>query len=322
MPRLSKLYLNPSSLSLAEPTFCCTILLFYGRLDALRLLKKTAMGQIELWTNEFYEEIDPKVPEVGFQRTEPGRLSPRRQIFLTAFDLWYAVEGGGTVKVDGTWHEFSAGTLLSMRPGETYEQDLSGKVNPYEKYWVYILPFGGRHDALKMRLAQEWPRTMDMRHRPQMHHLFRECFEIFHSHPPGYPMALKVRCLQILDIVFAELRSPPPAKRPPAYQKLLNAKDRIEREYAKDLSLDRIAASAEISASYLSALFRRYFACSPVEYLLQCRIREAKLLLARGNSVSSVADAVGFHSLHYFSRMFKKKTGASPTGYPLTRRRR
>jgi two-component system response regulator YesN len=55
--------------------------------------------------------------------------------------------------------------------------------------------------------------------------------------------------------------------------------------------------------------------CPPIEYLRRVRLREARLLLARGKRVKETAHAVGFGSQHYFSRAFKQRVGMCPTEF-------
>ena len=52
------------------------------------------------------------------------------------------------------------------------------------------------------------------------------------------------------------------------------------------------------------------------EYLTQVRLEHAKNMLKEGNmSIKEVAYATGFHSQSYFSKIFKKYTGTSPSEY-------
>ena len=96
----------------------------------------------------------------------------------------------------------------------------------------------------------------------------------------------------------------------------------MESGYARDLRLRDIAKGCGLSSSHLSALFVRYFGVPPVEFLLRVRLREAKLLLAKGARVKDAAEVVGFHSQHYFSRLFKSRTGMSPLEFTRRQARR
>ncbi len=85
--------------------------------------------------------------------------------------------------------------------------------------------------------------------------------------------------------------------------------------YAKKLTLGDLAKEVGLSTSYYSAIFRASTGKSPIEYLIQLRIFKAKQLLKDGFSVTRTAEAVGFSDIYYFSNMFKKTEGISPTEY-------
>jgi two-component system response regulator YesN len=56
--------------------------------------------------------------------------------------------------------------------------------------------------------------------------------------------------------------------------------------------------------------------CSIIDYTLSLRINRAKNMLAAGtHTLSQIAERVGFEDYNYFSRVFKKRTGYTPSGY-------
>jgi AraC-like DNA-binding protein len=85
--------------------------------------------------------------------------------------------------------------------------------------------------------------------------------------------------------------------------------------YAEALSLDDLCAKARISRSYLGSLFKKVTGRSPVDYLIEIRVNQAKAMLRDGYQVSEVALKTGFSDLFYFSKCFKKREGISPSGY-------
>jgi two-component system response regulator YesN len=92
------------------------------------------------------------------------------------------------------------------------------------------------------------------------------------------------------------------------------AKDYIEHHYADaELSLNELAAQANLSASHFSAVFSQEMGQTFKEYLTAIRINKAKELLRMTMLRSAeIADQVGYNDPHYFSSVFKKNTGLSP----------
>jgi transcriptional regulator GlxA family with amidase domain len=63
-------------------------------------------------------------------------------------------------------------------------------------------------------------------------------------------------------------------------------------------------------------LYREFFGGSPVEDLINARIKHAQWLLSATTlSVGQVAGECGFRSLYHFSRLFKKRVGSSPSDF-------
>ena len=95
------------------------------------------------------------------------------------------------------------------------------------------------------------------------------------------------------------------------------AMDYIEKHYARsELSLQTICDYLSISVSYFSSVFKEYHDETFVEALTRVRVDKAKELFdLTGMKSYEVAEAVGYSDAHYFSAVFKKATGTTPTEY-------
>jgi len=95
------------------------------------------------------------------------------------------------------------------------------------------------------------------------------------------------------------------------------AKVYIETHYAdSSLTLDRVASAVGISPNYFSALFKQSTNCSFISYLTSVRIAHAKELLKSGSyKTYEVAMRCGYENPTYFSTIFKRQTGFSPSEY-------
>ena len=86
-----------------------------------------------------------------------------------------------------------------------------------------------------------------------------------------------------------------------------------------DVSLDSISDILHINSSYFSQLFKRSFGVKFVDYLTDLRIRAAKDFLKDPFlTMAEVSGMVGYESPNYFTRVFKKTTGCTPTEYRRT----
>jgi two-component system response regulator YesN len=104
--------------------------------------------------------------------------------------------------------------------------------------------------------------------------------------------------------------------------KVLDIKDYVARHYSQSLSVQKIAESLSISSSYLSKLAKRYLHASFVDYLTDYRLQRAKDLLGTtGLMTYEIAEKVGYPDARYFSSIFKKRLGMTPSEYRNERRR-
>jgi two-component system response regulator YesN len=106
--------------------------------------------------------------------------------------------------------------------------------------------------------------------------------------------------------------------------KALDVREYVGRHFAEqDLSVRKVADSLSISASYLSKLVQRYFHQSFVEYLTACRMRRAQELLSTTDLMTyEIAEATGYPDARYFSSLFKKQAGLTPSEFRARERRK
>lgn len=97
---------------------------------------------------------------------------------------------------------------------------------------------------------------------------------------------------------------------------LRRARDHIDREYAAELDLDRLAAVAGVSKYHFARCFEAAYGETPIRYLTRRRIERAQDLLRTANvTVTEVCILVGFSSLGSFSGRFSQLVGESPSAY-------
>ena len=87
----------------------------------------------------------------------------------------------------------------------------------------------------------------------------------------------------------------------------------IAKHYQEKLMLEQIARAANISRSEALRCFRTLAGQTPVEYLLNHRLRQAqRLLISTEKTITEIAQASGFESVAYFDRVFRRTFGCTP----------
>ena len=90
----------------------------------------------------------------------------------------------------------------------------------------------------------------------------------------------------------------------------------IQKEYQNKVTLEMIAASGGVSKSLCNKLFKKYVDVSPINYLLELRIKKVtEYLRTTSYSLTDIAELCGFNGASYMAEMFKKLVGKSPLNY-------
>lgn len=119
-------------------------------------------------------------------------------------------------------------------------------------------------------------------------------------------------CEKILDIV-AEIKD---YHRTRETKPIKQAKEYIQRNYNKEISLAKVAGHVHLTQTYFSVMFKRETGMLFSDYLLEVRINAAKILLETTNlGIADIAYRVGYSDARYFSKLFIKEVGIRPKEY-------
>jgi iron complex transport system substrate-binding protein len=94
------------------------------------------------------------------------------------------------------------------------------------------------------------------------------------------------------------------------------AKYYIEEHCKENISIQQLSATLHVSTSYLRSIFKQRIGKSPQEYLIYCRLEQAKMYLSETDySLKEIGTSLGFYDEYHFSTAFKKNTGLTPNSY-------
>ncbi|MBK5648468.1 MAG: helix-turn-helix transcriptional regulator [Acinetobacter sp.] len=98
-----------------------------------------------------------------------------------------------------------------------------------------------------------------------------------------------------------------------AKYKLRQVVEYINTHLENNLTLAELAAAACTSPNYFASLFKQSMGITPHQYVMQCRIEKAKVLLKQGHlTLVEVSQQVGFQNQSHFTRVFKLHTNITP----------
>lgn len=149
-----------------------------------------------------------------------------------------------------------------------------------------------------------------------------EKMELSSQVPPGCEQMVKTLLEQFLIKLYRRALSGSSPK-PVSSVKQKTGKDRYEQilSYLEEnlhthLTIEQICRDNLIGRSQLQKLFREKNGCGVIDYFSHIRVDAAKQMIRNQNlNFTQIADSLGYNSIHYFSRQFKKITGMTPSEY-------
>src|SRR5690606_1488816 len=143
---------------------------------------------------------------------------------------------------------------------------------------------------------------------------FLSLIESVQSSPPGLQQLAAAKIIEILGSV---LSAPPPTAIGDELKAILrSAREVIEQQAHGSVDLRQLASSFGLSYSYFRNTFRDYVGVSPYQFYLNLRLERAKeLLCCTDMTIQEIAMSLEFDNQNYFSRLFRKKTGQTPSDW-------
>ena len=226
------------------------------------------------------------------------------------FFLLHLVRSGkGSFEQNGIRYPVQAGQAFLIFPGETvsYRAD---SADPWEYLWV---GFTGA-DAARLAEGCGFVRSAAVIDTEQPDELFAR-FESIYRQRGNTAADEMCMCAALLQLLAA-MNAATPAAQSVKGDCAARAVHYIERNYCNDIRIENVAAAVGISRSQLFRVFKERFGMSVSRFLTRYRIGIAAALLRKGEmSIGETAYSVGFFDQLYFSRVFKKEKGVTPSEY-------
>ena len=229
-------------------------------------------------------------------RCVPMPPTPERPIHY--YDLTIVLEGKLEYRIDGTPITLTAGDALLIRQGMLRAREATTEKIDY-------ISFNFHADS-----DPDLPLLIQGAVQNETKLIIAACDEIAKRHPLGYEdtaTLLLAAMLQAFGENLKERSVTPLTAKIVAY---------LHKNLTHRITLSDIGKITFFSPVYCDTVFKKDIGISIIDYLLGRRIAEAKKLLIEGTlSLPEVARQSGFGDSNYFSRVFKKRTGYTPTEY-------
>lgn len=263
--------------------------------DKSRPLIVGSCGTCRLYTH-------PKLPTFRPR----GRLDFQLLYVASGKTHFYFEEGKDTV--------VSAGNMVLYRPKEPQKYVYYGSEQA-EVYWVHFTGSNVRN------ILKSYGITNDMRVIPagtllEYSRIFKQMIQELQQCRAGYEELLAMLLRQIFIIINRQMTKERTLKSDYLDMEMELALEYFNTNYNKDLNIDDYAASRGMSVSWFIRTFKQYAGTTPMQYIVALRITNAQMLLETTNyNVTEIGNFVGYDNPLYFSRIFKKQKGFSPSEY-------
>ncbi len=177
----------------------------------------------------------------------------------------------------------------------------------------YLRIFFDRSENFRNRLDRENPATSEIVR--LLVEIEREAAE----RREEYELMVKIKLLSLLVLLLREYNYVSDGTsyvESAKYSQISGAMKYIDENLAEPLTLDEIAARANLNKTYFTTLFKKLNGVTPWEYLTARRIEKSYALLPRRDmNILEVANSCGFNNASNFNRAFRKLTGMTPSEY-------
>ncbi len=230
--------------------------------------------------------------------------------------LIYCTGGRGALNYDGKQYPVSGGDLILL-PKDHAHTYRANRDQPWTIYWLH---YNGRlAEALFDHIQMPGP-LFHIGIQPRVVRVFDGLAELRRS---AYQLAEFIQGCHQLQALLSYVALLVRQNRPQSGKGLdwERLRATMQQHVHGQLNLDKLAASANLSKYHFTKKFKSWSGQSPIQYFINMKVQRACYLLdSTGMSVKQVAAAVGYDDPYYFSRLFKKVIGLSPSDYRQHRR--
>lgn len=246
-----------------------------------------------------------------FTRPKLPTYRPRGRI---DYQILYIASGKAHFYFGGVEQIVHAGNMVLYRPKEEQRYYYYG-TDHTEVYWVHFTGGDVKNILRKYGIADD----MHVIHTGtslEYKRIFQQMIQELKLCKEDYEELLVNYLRQLFILLHRQINKAPSRKNSLLMEEIDAAVRYFHENYHKPISIENYAVSHHMSVSWFIRNFKEYTGSTPAQYILSLRISNAQTLLkSTSYNVTEISGIVGYDNPLYFSRLFKKQSGMSPSEF-------
>jgi AraC-like DNA-binding protein len=232
---------------------------------------------------------------------------------LQEYQINYITEGAGIMETRTGSYPIREGSVILLRPGLWHRYRPLRQTGWMEHYIGFV---GDVADRIikSSELFAESP-VLQIGFQEIIIHNFHDIFNVVIAEKPGYHQICSGLVIHILGQIIS-IKKSENFNQSYVENAIQKACLIIRDNPAKNLNVEYLAKEINMNYSLFRKVFKKYTGLSPMQYHTSLRMKQAVYLLTNSDlSVKEISFNLGFCSVFYFSKLFKEKTGKTPSSY-------
>jgi len=279
------------------------------------MLISLARGSIQFAEPFNSAQIQPKVTAVDRNRVRSAFYQPQFHPFT---EMIFCLSGKPLICTNHQWAPFSPGNILVFLPGAIHSERFFRRNLPYQMLWTIISSQSINFHITAWNKTRNYhlPNSRIALQLPNRDKLFALASEVDLPHNPLQQIQFQALLMDTLCHALRYVENISPLKIPYTRQVAEQIRHYIDHHYQEDVALHELAEMVHYSPCHMNMIFRKEIGIPIRQYILRKRLEQAEhLLLTTHYEIKQIAFQVGFTDPLYFSRLFRKHFGHSPTRY-------
>ena len=230
------------------------------------------------------------------------------------YQLLYVVSGKAHFYFDDAERIVTAGYMVLFQPRQEQHYEYFG-TDKAEVYWVHFTGSNVKNILRRYDIPLDTP-VLYSGASAIYAYLFKEMINELQTCRTGYEELLAMYLRQILILVQRTRQEHRTSINTHIQEEMEYARRYFNEHYNEQISIEDYAQSRNMSVSWFQRSFKQIVNYSPMQYILTIRMNNAASLLESTDySMAEISAIVGYDNPLYFSRLFKKQKGVSPSEY-------